>query len=567
MPPPHEPLETQVLLSKGTEPTLVNQTGLWRFITPVRDEKPAPCRRDCPLGNGIPGWMEKVRDDDWAAAWVLMERYNPFPALTGYACYGYCQEGCNRGSYDETIAIRDIEKAIGLWKLQQKTPGRAQESAAAGSGNPGGAARKRVAVVGSGPAGLSAAYYLNRLGCAVHVLEKLPAAGGLLATGIPPQRLPRELLAQELDYLQQQGISLETNREIGAGQALDDLADAFDAAVLAVGAQKRRFLGIPGENLPGVFDALDILRNLYLPETGRDEGPQEKGRLLVFGGGNAALDAAAAVLRRGWPDVWVIYRRGREEMPAHDMEIAAAEEAGVRFLFHTRPLEICGEEALTGVRLCKTRPSRRGEGLIDLEDSAYVLSCSAILLAVGSDSGLKDLLPVDMRGHEADFGEDHSRILEIPSFAERGKICLAAGDAVTGPRDIALAIAAGREAARCLVEHFHGTGAWQEVFGIGETWTANTPAVSFEQLSPHYYPHLPRQKSIQKEAERCFSCGICSGCGLCWFFCPDVSVEKESGAYDILLDYCKGCGICAAECPSGVLEMKELKSHENALER
>ncbi len=554
-----------VFVSCGTVPTRVNHTGLWRFLTPVREEKLAPCRQSCPLGSGVPRWIEKVREDDWAGAWDVMEQYNPFPALTGYACYRYCQDECNRGHYDEAIDIGEIEKAIGLWKLEQgaalKTQNAGKEQGRVALNGQG----KNVAVIGSGPAGLSAAYYLNRLGVKVTVLEKLSAAGGLLTAGIPPERLPRDILKLELDLLQQQGITFKTGVEIGQDVPLDALKGDFDAVLLAVGAQERRFLGVPGETLPGVYDAVAFLQNLYLAVDHAARVNDKK--ILVFGGGNAALDAASAALRNGSEEVWVVYRRGREELPAHKSEIEAAEEVGVRFMFHTRPVEILGKDTVEGVRLVETRPSRRGEGVIDVEDSGYALPCSAVILAVGSESGLKALFADDISRSMLYHGTALLQVLNIPAFSDQEVICLAAGDAATGPQNIALAIAGGRLAARYLVEHFYGKQTWQAAFGLDEPLEKAAPTVGFEQLSPHYYPLGGKQAVPKDEAERCFSCGLCSRCGVCWFFCPDVSVEKEGGQFEFLLDYCKGCGICAAECPAGVLEMKELKRHENAVKR
>ncbi len=559
---PDKSLELDVLISNGTEPTLVNQTGLWRFLTPVREEKLAPCRQNCPLGSGVSRWIEKVREKDWAGAWEIMEQYNPFPALTGYACYRYCQDECNRRYYDEAIDIGEIEKAIGLWKLEQGEMVEQENLEKEKSKAVYKSEEKSVAVIGSGPAGLSAAYYLNRLGIHVKVFEKLPAAGGLLTAGIPPERLPREILSQELKRLEQQGITFETGVEVGQDISLDTLKGKFDAVFFAVGAQERRFLGVPGETLPGVFAAIAFLQRLYLAAGSAPRLNHKK--VLVFGGGNAALDAATAAVGQGSEEVWVVYRRGREEMPAHESEVKAAEEAGVRFLYHRRLVEIIGEGAVEGVRLVETRPSRRGESVSDVDGSGHDLPCSAVILAAGSESGLKSMFADGLSRSVLYYGTQLLQVLDIPDFTDHEMICLATGDAATGPQNIALAIAGGRLAARYLVEHFFGKETWQTVFQSDEPQEKAAPVVGYEQISPHYYPLRGKQSQPQDEAERCFSCGLCSRCGLCWFFCPDVSVEKESGQFEFLLDYCKGCGICAAECPAGVLEMKALKHHTTA---
>lgn len=318
-----------------TIPTTVNQTGSWRFLTPVRVEKTSPCRQLCPLENGIPLWMNKVRDGDWEGAWSVIKQYNPFPAITGYTCYQPCRQQCSRGAWDEAINIGAVEKAVGLWR--HKNYG--DKAASARDGLPQGRKRgsRKVAVVGSGPAGLSCAYYLNCLGAEVTVLEKLPLAGGLLATGIPEYRLPRDILQRELEILQSEGVIIRTGLEVGKDIGLSDLEKNFDAVLLAVGAQESRPLKVAGEELPGVTGAVDFLAGVHL-----GKGKKNLGRVVVVGGGNAAVDAACTAMLQGAEEVTLLYRRSAEELPAHPDEISAAREAGVNFLFQTVLREISG---------------------------------------------------------------------------------------------------------------------------------------------------------------------------------------------------------------------------------
>jgi|LSQX01.2.fsa_nt_gb NADPH-dependent glutamate synthase beta subunit-like oxidoreductase len=559
-----------------TVPTPVNKTGSWRFLTPVRKEKISPCRVLCPLENEIPRWMKEVKVGKWQEAWKIVRRYNPFPAITGYTCYGYCMEECSRALLDEAVAIRQVEKEIGLWRCDhfdpEKTP--AQLFPSAGQLEK----AKRVAIVGSGPAGLSSAYYLNSMGMEVTVLEKLPVAGGLLATGIPEYRLPRSVLKKELEILQAKGIVISTGLEVGnGGIGLQDLQDDYDAVLLAVGAQESRPVNISGDNLPGVTEALEFLKSL---NTGGL--PAVKGQVVVIGGGNAALDAACMARRHGAEEVTLLYRRSEKEMPAHLDEIKAAEEVGVKFIFHTFVREIIGRGKVQGVRTLQTRPSRRGETVVNIPGTDLVLECNQVILAAGQESGLKNVAPffaggtvpqqappVDEKilvGERFPVEKQSLTKGKIPSgeiikvLAEDSqKLLVAAGDAVTGSANVAAAILGGRLAALSI---YHAFQAGKEDDGerchIAPPVNGREEVVTGDALNPLLFRKHERCPLPQEEASRCFSCGTCSQCGVCWLFCPDLAIEHSSGDYVILLDYCKGCGICAAECPSGVLELEEV---------
>jgi formate dehydrogenase (NADP+) beta subunit len=534
-------------VSVETVPTPVNKTGLWRFLTPVRKEKVSPCRAACPLENGIPHWMKKVKEGNWQDAWQIMSQYNPFPAITGSACYRFCMEKCSRGSLDEAIDIGGIEKEIGLWRQNNFKPGNAAFTPS--REQKAGETRKRVAIVGSGPAGLSCAYYLNMLGIDVTVFEKLPVAGGLLATGIPEYRLSRSILEKELEILQAEGIVFKKNMEIKTGRDLQELQDNFDAVLLAVGAQESRPFKIKGSHLPGVTGALEFLRDLHLQKLS-----EIRGRVIVAGGGNAALDAACAARRHGAEAVTLLYRRSPEEMPAHPGEIEAAREAGVNFVFQAVVEEIIGRGRVEKLRVVQAAPSRRGEALKILPGSDLHLDCSLLLVAAGQESSLTKLVP-SFSGN-LDGGGDFTAV--------GGERVFGAGDAVAGPSNVANAIFGGRKAALALFDLLKtGQESGPE---IGRIWHVASPlgknekVVALDSLNFFHHSRQGRLPSPQKEAGRCLSCGTCNECGVCWVFCPDLAIESHTGHYEILLDYCKGCGICVLECPAGALEMEEVGS-------
>ena len=537
-----------------TVPTSANKTGSWRFLSPVRKEKVSPCRVLCPLENEIPRWMKEVKAGNWQEAWKIVRRYNPFPAITGYACYGYCMEKCYRALLDEAVAIDMIEKEIGLWRHDhfdtEKTSAEVFQLASQLK------KAKRVAVVGSGPAGLSSAYYLNSMGMEVTVLEKLPVAGGLLATGIPEYRLPRSVLQKELEILQAKGIVISTGLEMGREIALQDLQDDYDAILLAVGAQESRPVNISGDDLPGVTEALRYLKSLNIGGVS-----EVKGRIVVIGGGNAALDAACMARRHGAEEVTILYRRSEKEMPAHPDEIKAAEEAGVNFVFHTVVQEIIGKGKVQGVRILRTRPSRRGEAVESIPGTDLLLECNQVILAAGQESSLKKIAPsfTGRAGLQQILAENKTPVEEAVKVlaGDSKKVLVAAGDAVTGPANIAAAIFGGRLAA-LRIYHVLQAGKDDSERHIAPPMNGREKAVAGDALNPLLFQKHKGYLSPQEEASRCFSCGICSQCGVCWVFCPDIAIENSSGNYEVLLDYCKGCGICVAECPAGVLEMEEV---------
>jgi len=372
------------------------------------------------------------------------------------------------------------------------------------------------------------------LGLNVTVLEKLPVAGGLLATGIPEYRLPRDILKKELEILEWEGIEIKTSYEVGEDD-LPKLEENYDAVLLAVGAQKSRILHIKGEHLPGVIGGVEFLRDLHLGKLKEVEG-----RVIVIGGGNAAVDAASAAKRNGAEEVTLLYRRCAEEMPAHQDEIKAAAEAGVEFIFQTVVDEIIGEGKVEKVRASKTALSCRGEDISVLAGTDFYLDCNLIIAAAGQESSLT----------------------EIALSFSREPHLLAAGDAVSGPSTVAGAIFSGREAALNLFSLLEQGKEIDEGVQIASPLNGKEEMIGFESLNSALYSRGKKSPFPQEEAGRCFNCGVCSRCGVCWIFCPDLSVDGLSGDYGFLLDYCKGCGICVTECPTGVLTMEEVVSNE-----
>ncbi|MDW7650158.1 MAG: FAD-dependent oxidoreductase [Bacillota bacterium] len=516
-------------IGSGTMPTLVNKTGDWRFTTPVRREKTSPCTAACPLHSGIAEWVEQVRGGDYAAAWRILSRYNPFPAVTGYVCYHYCENDCSRGQRDESVAVGELEKQVGLWR---------QKQFAAGDIGP---RSKRllpldVAVVGSGPAGLACAYYLAMLGVGVTVFEREPVAGGMLALGIPEYRLPRDVLEKELAMLRSLGVTIRTGIELGREISLAQLEGEYNAVFLATGASLEKKIGIPGEGLPGVFGALEYLRAIHL---GGDL--PNANSVVVIGGGNAAIDAATTARLRG-AQVILAYRRTREAMPAHVDEVRAAEEAGVQFLFQVMPQEVRGDGRAREISLIRTESHVREERLRVIPNSGFSLTCDMVLVATGQEADFS-------------FTPEPLHVSADTALTKKSRV-FAGGDLALGPANVAAAIAGGREGARAIAAYLELDITTKEGTVIAPPLSDAAPVIAYTSLNPFIFPMQGRAAHPETEAGRCLSCGRCNDCGVCWTFCPDIAVSDREQGHEFLLDYCKGCGICARECPGGVLEME-----------
>lgn len=518
-------------------PTLVNKTGLWRFLTPTYREKISPCQNKCPLDSQVPLWVGKIKEDKWAEAWEIMEQHNPFPAITGHICYRFCQQECSRGQKDETIDVGELEKSLGLWRQNNYDgPVLGKDYEGLNTGGNG----KKIAIVGSGPSGLSCAYYLNKMGAQVTILERLSEPGGLLTTAVPPYRLPRAVLARDLEILREEGVQFKTGIAVGDGVALQDLRDEYDVVLLAVGAQKSRSLEVKGSSLNGVVTALDFLKQVHL-----EKKNNVSESVVVVGGGNAAVDAACTAKLQGAKQVTLLYRRKAEVMPAHPQEIEAARQAGVTFVFEAVVEEIQGQGRVERVQATETAPSSRGEKIKVLPGSRFHIECEQVLVATGQESSLPEILP-SFSGTVVPRRDDGVAFLDKePAVHE--KTFVAAGDAITGPANIAEAIFSGRQAAFMMMDQLNQSDVNERDDRV---------VVGLEHLNLALYPKESRKKSPQEEAGRCLSCGLCNRCGICWAFCPDLAVEYAAGEYRFLLDYCKGCGICVRECPAGVLEME-----------
>jgi len=527
--------------------SLANHTGTWRTERPVYVDRLPPCNHACPAGENIQGWLFHSEAGDYEAAWRKLVEDNPLPAVIGRVCYHPCEGACNRGSIDSPVGINSIERFLGDEAIRR---GWQFPPPAASSG-------KRVLVVGAGPSGLSAAYHLARLGHAVAIHDAGPVAGGMMRFGIPKYRLPRDVLDAEVKRITDLGVELKLNSKVDS--ILDTMrAGKYDAAFLAVGAHIAKRAYIPAGASARILDAVAVLRSMEGADTPETQ-PMLGRRVVVYGGGNTAIDVARTAKRLGASEAIIVYRRTRDRMPAHDFEVEEALQEGVMIKWLST-IKQAGDAGLTVEKMtldAKGFPQPTGE--------FETLEADSLVLALGQDVDLS--LLEKLPGLEITDG-----VVKVgPDMMTGYPGVFAGGDMVPAERTVTVAIGHGKKAARHI-------DAWLR--GAAFAKARNNEAAGFDRLNTWYYSDAPKsvrpvldlvrrqssfdevmqgldESSAQYEARRCLSCGNCFECDNCYGVCPDNAVIKlgPGKRFQFNYDYCKGCGICAAECPCGAIRM------------
>jgi NADPH-dependent glutamate synthase beta subunit-like oxidoreductase len=522
--------------------SLTNHTGSWRTERPVYVNRLPPCNNACAAGENVQDWLYHAEAGEYRRAWETLTQENPMPAIMGRICYHPCESACNRGRLDVAVNIHAVERFLGDKAISRGWIFNAPP-----------ANGKHVLIVGSGPSGLSAAYHLRRMGHHVTICDAQPAAGGMMRYAIPKYRLPRPVLDAEIARIVAMGITLRLNTRIDDPVA-EMTRGGYDAVYLAVGAQIAQRTSIPATDAKRILDALSLLREMEGPEP-----PRIGRRVLIYGGGNTALDAARTVKRLGASEAIVVYRRTREAMPAHAFEVREAEEEGVQF----RWLSTIRKEEGTTFTVEKMELDSNGfpqpTGELDKIDA------DALVLALGQNVDLNFLKSID--GLSIDKGVvtvDSGMMTGFPGI-------FAGGDMVPSERSATASIGHGKKAARNI-------DAWLR----GSTYVEpeKSTLATFERLNTWYYSDAPKsvqplledarrcstfdevaggldRNSALYEARRCLSCGNCFECDNCYGMCPDNAIVKlgPEQRFRINYEYCKGCGLCAAECPCGAIDM------------
>ena len=404
----------------------------------------APCEHTCPVNVDAVGYIALIAEGRFEEALDLIRQRNPLAGVCGRVCHHPCEVRCKRGDIDEPIAIASLKRFVADYGM-----GLGVETKVAVSEPK----YEKVAIVGSGPAGLTSAFHLAKQGYKVTIFEALPVAGGMLVAGIPEYRLPREVIHTDINFITSLGVGIKTNTPIGKDLSIDSLFEqGYKAIFIAVGAHKGQRLGIPGEELDGVFDGVSFLRDMNLGKNLRLEG-----RVAVIGGGNAAIDAARSALRLGAKEASIVYRRSRQEMPANEEEIAEAEHEGVKIIYLSTPTRLLGENGKVksmeciGMELGEYDASGRRRP-IPVKGSEFLMDVDAVIAAIGQAPDLS-FLPPDS-GLETTKGQTF--VVDPVTLATSRQGIFAGGDVVTGPATVIEAMAAGERAAISIHKYLRG---------------------------------------------------------------------------------------------------------------
>ena len=533
------------------------KTGQWATEQPRRQQMIPPCNHICPAGNNVQGFLNALANEETDEALEILLRTSPFPSVCGRACPAPCMQNCNRIDLDGAVNVRQLERFAGDNGQVEIRPTAERD--------------EKIAIVGSGPAGLTAAWHLARYGYRVRVYESGPEIGGLLRSGIPEFRLPDDVVSNEIDRILDLGVEVEVDHAIDR-QTILDLARDNDAVLVATGQQAQRELKLGMNCADAVVQGIDFLDRAHRNDVRVDDED-----VVVIGGGNTAMDAARSSLRLGATNVRVVYRRTREEMPAISEEIDETLEEGIAIDYLTQPIAL-NEEPTDGVRRHYRLTCRRMElgepdesgrrSPQEIADSDFDLDCHRIILALGQSPDIS----VFPEGTEVREGTRLLGLLETPVFA--------VGDLATREGTVAGAIGSGRRSAVHIHnvisgEHVEITAhadaprdvdVWQDeviradamklhlferqAVAEGEALPAEERRSTFDEV------HMGLENA--DEASRCLSCGVCNECDICVTYCPEGMLKRVGHRFEFDYAYCKGCGVCAAECPRNVIVMSHL---------
>lgn len=556
-------------------PEYTQETGLEKIVSqgdhshkcPVYVERTPPCTGSCPAGEDIRGVQNILRGvektpDKWVAAFKRITDRNPFPAIMGRVCPAPCEGGCNRGKLDESVAINSVEHAVGEYALKNKLK----------LEGPGPSTGKRVAVIGSGPAGLSCAYQLRRKGHAVTIYESLAKLGGMIRYGIMGYRVSRDVLDAEIQRIVDLGVEVKTGVSVGRDVTLDDLSKQYDAVFIGIGAQKGRNLPVPGsEGTPFSSNAIQFLADFE-----RDAMTMRRGEnVVIVGDGDVAMDTARLALRLG-SKATILSAVARTDMACKGYEFEEAEHDGTQFQYQVSVTEVLRDgDKVKGVRCVKMEKKAKGEEGWNspipflrykaVPGTQFEIPCDMLVASIGQGT--------DTKGFEkATGGTPYLKVdssYKVPGFSN----VYGGGDIIKIDL-ITTAVGHGRKAAQAIDLQLHGRppapAVREEIIGLDRlnTWyfpksaqakrtharNGAVKGVFAEVLQPL------SDKAAASESERCMSCGLCFSCRQCMLYCPQEAIRmyKDNPVGQTMFtayERCVGCHICAETCPTGYIEM------------
>ncbi len=513
-------------------------------MRPVYVDRLPPCNHACPAGENVQAWLAEARAGRNRQAWEIIVRDNPLPAVHGRVCYHPCEDACNRSEIDDAVSVHAVERFLGDLALSHGWT-------VAPDGSP---SSRRILIVGAGPSGLSAAWHLRRRGHSVVVCDAAPMAGGMMHFGIPKYRLPREVLDAEIERIRRFGVEFVLNHKV-TDLVAERIDGRFDAVFLALGAHLSKRHEIPAGDAGKVYDALQFLKAV---ETAGEQ-PRLGRRVAIYGGGNTAMDAARTAARLG-AEPLIIYRRTREQMPAHDFEADDAIEEGIKIHWLRTIKNIEGTTLRVEVMRLDENRSPVPTGQFE------TLEADSVILALGQETDTRFLRNVPGIAFNAD-----GTVVVSGDMQTGCSGIFAGGDMVPYARSVTTAVGHGKKAARHIDE-------WLRQ---GKPRPATTREVaSFEMLRVWYRTKAAaraqtmidverRRQTFEEvvagldpvearyEAERCLSCGNCFECDGCYSACPEQAVVKlgRGKRYDYDLTRCTGCAICYDQCPCGAITM------------
>ncbi len=526
----------------------LRNTGTWRSARPEYRQSPSPCLGACPVNGRIAEWIEQLKSGDVKSAWLTLVDNNPFPAIAGRICHHPCETACNRQHMDGSVGICSLERHIGDIAIREGWAFPAPQKEV----------NKSVAIVGAGPAGLSAAYQLRRLGIKVVMYEQHQQAGGLLHYGIPDYRLDKDIVDSEIERIINMGVEVKLSTEV---DDLQKLRDEFDAVYLATGASQSKTLPNLDYSKSWVVDSAE-----FLAATNAGEPCLLGTDVVVIGGGSAAMDVARSARRLG-RSVRLLSLEPEHLLPAQRAEVDEAIEEGVEFVTAAQLQSIDSDGSkltLECIRVNFNQGKERSEFTIDpIAGSEFQLRADAVIPSIGQDA--------DISRWQSLIESNATLVKTDDRWQTSTKGIFAGGDVASMQRFVTAAIGMGKQAAVEI---------WHYLTQLPSDAAEQIAETEFSEINTNYFPAAERNQQVNlavedrlqnfnevqqpldgdkalAEACRCFSCGSCIYCDNCYLYCPDMAITKLQRGYRLKSDYCKGCGLCVAECPTGSVVMLE----------